>query len=91
MQEAGIMNFIRTLLIILAIYYALKIIGRYIFPIFMKKMMQNVEKKFNEQQGRTTSQNQNVKEGETIIDKAPNTHSKSNNDVGEYVDYEEVE
>lgn len=91
MQEAGIMNFIRTILIILAIYYALKIIGRYIFPIFMKKMMQNVEKKFSEQQGRTTSQNQNVKEGETIIDRTPNTRSKSNNDVGEYVDYEEVD
>ncbi|MET2985684.1 DUF4834 family protein [Aureibaculum conchae] len=91
MQEAGIMNFIRTILIILAIYYALKIIGRYVFPIFMNKMMQNVEKKFNEQQGRTASQNQNVKEGETVIDKTPNANSKSNSDVGEYVDYEDVE
>ena len=91
MQQAGLMNFIKTLLIILAIYYALKIIGRYVFPIFMKKMMQNVEKKFNEQQGRSTDQNRNVKEGETVIDKAPNTGAKSNNEVGEYVDFEDVE
>ena len=53
--------------------------------------MQNVEKKFNEQQGRATTQNQNVKEGETVVDKAPNTNIKRNNDVGEYVDYEDVE
>lgn len=91
MQEAGIMNFIRTILIILAIYYALKIIGRYVLPIFMKKMMQNVEKKFNEQQGRPTTHNQNVKEGETVIDKAPSTNAKSNGNVGEYVDFEDVE
>ena len=57
----------------------------------MKKMMQNVERKFNNQQGRTTNQNQHVKEGETVIDKAPNSTVKRNNDVGEYVDYEDVE
>ena len=85
------MGFVRTLLIILAIYYALKLIKRYVLPILMTKMMQNVEKKFNEQQGRATTQNQNVKEGETVVDKAPNTNIKRNNDVGEYVDYEDVE
>ncbi|MDY7396598.1 DUF4834 family protein [Aureibaculum sp. 2210JD6-5] len=85
------MGILRTILIILVVYYALKIIGRFVFPIFMKKMMNNVEKKFNEQQGRTTTKNENVKEGETVVDKAPNTNIKSNNDVGEYVDYEEVE
>ena len=85
------MNFIRTILIILVIYYTLKMIGRFVLPIFMKKMMQNVEKKFNDQHGRATSRNENVKEGETVIDKAPITKANSNNEVGEYVDYEDVE
>ena len=91
MQEAGLMNFIRTILIILLIYYALKIIGRYVFPIFLKKMMNNVEKKFNNQQFGDQGQKSSVKEGETVIDKAPNTKSNTNKDVGEYVDYEDVE
>ncbi len=90
MQEAGIMNFLRTILIIILIYYAFKIIARFILPLFLKKMMHNVEKKFTEQQQNTTHQT-HVKEGETVIDKTPNAHAKSNKDVGEYVDYEDIE
>ncbi|HBK70872.1 MAG TPA: DUF4834 domain-containing protein [Flavobacteriaceae bacterium] len=92
MQEAGLINFMKTILIIITIYYVLKIIGRLVFPLFLKKMMQKVEKKFNEQQQHQTNSNQTtMKEGETIVDKAPDTHSKSNKSVGEYVDYEDIE
>jgi len=91
MQQAGLMNFIRTILILALIYYAFKIIGRYVFPLILKKMMGKVEKKFNEQQHRKTSNQQPVKEGETVIDKTPNQAKKTNDQVGEYVDYEDVE
>jgi len=91
MQQAGLMNFIRTILILALIYYAFKIIGRYVFPLILKKMMGKVEKKFNEQQHRNTSNQQPVKEGETVIDKTPNQAKKTNDQVGEYVDYEDVE
>lgn len=91
MQQAGLVNFIRTILIIVIIYYALKFIGRIVFPMFFKRMMNNVEKKFNDQQSNNSTSERKVKEGETIIDKTPNQPSKSNNDVGEYVDYEDVE
>ena len=91
MQQAGLVNFIRTILIIVVIYYALKFIGRIVFPMFFKRMMNNVEKKFNEQQHKSPPTEKHVKEGETIIDKTPNQSAKSNNDVGEYIDYEDVE
>ena len=91
MQQAGLVNFIRTILIIVVIYYALKFIGRIVFPMFFKRMMNNVEKKFNEQQHKSSPTEKQVKEGETIIDKTPNQSGKSNNNVGEYVDYEDVE
>ena len=91
MQQAGLVNFIRTILIIVIIYYALKFIGRIVFPMFFKRMMNNVEKKFNDQQFNNSTSERKVKEGETIIDKTPNQSSKSNNDVGEYVDYEDVD
>ena len=54
-------------------------------------MMNNVEKKFNQQQHKNPTREQQVKEGETVIDKAPNQRTKSNNEVGDYVDYEDVE
>ena len=85
------MNLIRTILIIVLIYYALKMIGRFAFPLLLKKMMRNVEKKFNQQGQGSPSNQPPVKEGETVIDKTPNQAKKSNDDVGEYVDYEEVE
>ena len=51
--------------------------------------MQNVEKKFNQQH---TDNHQDIsKEGETIIDKKPIASKKRNDDVGEYVDFEEVD
>lgn len=91
MQEAGFVNFLRTILIILVVYYVLKVIMRFAFPYILKNFMGKVEKKFQEQQGQQQSNQQRTKVGETVIDKAPNTHRKSNDNVGEYVDYEDVE
>ncbi len=91
MQEAGVINFMKTILIIVAIYYIFKLIAKFVLPLFLKKMMQKVEKKFNEQQHQSSSNQTHAKEGETIVDKAPNTKAKSSKDVGEYVDYEDVE
>lgn len=90
MQEAGIMNLLRTILIILVIYYVFRLIARYVMPLILKKMVNNVEKKFNQQTRQYPPDNGHFKEGETVIDKKPREH-KSRNDVGEYVDYEEVE
>ena len=41
------------------------------------------------QQQRSTQQNANV--GETVVDKKPKTPKSSNNQVGEYVDFEEID
>jgi hypothetical protein len=90
MQEASFTGFLLTITYIILIYYGLKIIGRYIFPIFFQKIMKNVERKVKEQQGFQPPPD-HVKEGETIIDKKPAQNKESNKDVGEYIDYEEVD
>ncbi len=90
MQEAYFTGFLRTILIIILIYYGLKFVGKLLFPIFFQKMVKNVEKKVREQQGYQDPQN-NVKEGETTIDRKPTQNKESNNNVGEYIDYEEVD
>jgi len=91
MQQASLTGLAKTLFIIVLVYYGLKIIGRFVFPLLFKKVMGNVEKKFNEQQGRNATNQQPTKEGETVIDKAPRQTKKINDDAGEYVDYEEIE
>lgn len=90
MQEAGFLNFLRTILIIILIWYGLKLIGRYVFPIFFQKMVKNFEKKVREQQGFQQPVD-NSKEGETTIDKKPIQTKESNKNVGEYVDYEDID
>ncbi len=89
MQQAGLMNFIRTLLIILLIYYVFKILAKYLFPMFIKHIIHNAEKKYNNNQN--NSNNQQIKDGETVIDKAPKQKNRIDNNVGEYTDYEDVE
>ena len=83
---ADMVGLIRTILIIVMIYYGLKFLSRYVLPIvltnYIKKMQQN-------QQQRATEQNANV--GETVVDKKPKTPKSSNNQVGVYVDFEEID
>ena len=83
------MGLLRTVAIIIIIYYAFKFIGRYIMPLFLRKMVNNVEKKMRAQQ--ENQYKQDVGDiGETIIDKKPQNSKESNKNVGDYVDYEEV-
>jgi hypothetical protein len=81
------MGLLRTIAIIIIIYYAIKIVGRYIMPIFIKKVVSNVEKKYKQQQ---EQQEPEGKVGETIIEKKPPKVKESNKSVGDYVDYEDV-
>lgn len=91
MQEAGFMNLLRTLLILVVIYYAFKFLVRLFAPYLMKKMVSKMQENQNRANQRHQQQT-DVNEGETIIDRKPKSStSKSKNDVGEYVDFEEIE
>ena len=84
------MGLLRTLLIILLIYYGLKLVARFAFPHVMKRFTNNMEKRFNEQKDQMSRDHQQTKVGETVIDKAPRDQ-KGSQSVGEYVDFEEVD
>lgn len=79
------MGFLKTILIILLVYYLLKFLARVFGPILMKKAVHTMQQKAQQQY--TTK----AREGETVIDKKPNKQQQSNSDVGEYVDFEEIE
>lgn len=90
------MGLLRTILIILLFYFGFKILARLFAPLLVRFVAKKAEQKFGEQFGgfqNPTQQRaaQKQKEGETVIDKMPNQNKKSNDKVGEYVDYEEVD
>jgi hypothetical protein len=95
-QEASAMGLLRTILIILLVYFGIKILSRIFAPILLRFVAKKAEQKFGQQFGgfqnkNNQQQQQKQKEGETVIDKMPHQQKSSNSDVGEYVDYEEVD
>ena len=90
MQEAGLITFFRTIGIILLVIYGLKFIAKYVLPLLLKRAVNKAQERAQNQQRnyQDTPTKNNV--GETIIDKKPQQNSKSK-DMGEYVDFEEVE
>ena len=93
MQEAELMGLLRTLLIIVFVYYAFRFLARIFAPILMKKVVNKMQDKAQQQynQQNQYQQNSSTKEGETIIDRKPNSKTQGNNSVGEYVDFEEID
>jgi len=86
-------SFIKTLLILLLVYYGLKIIFRltkpYLVNYFIKKTNERFGQSFGGNPYNTSNNPEN--EGKVTIDKEPSNTKQSNPNVGEYVDYEEIE
>ena len=89
MFEASFTGVLKTILIILLVYFGLKILFRWFGPIllryFMKKMGKKFEQQFNQ---RPPSQ---TEKGKVTIDKKNSSRSASDKKVGEYIDYEEID
>lgn len=90
MQEASFSEVLRVVLIILLVYFGLKLIFRWFGPILLKyilrKVGKQVEKKFGQFHGEQKQQ-----PGEVSIDKKPKNGRRSDKDLGEYIDYEEID
>lgn len=90
------MGLLRTILIILLVYYGLKILSRIFAPVLMRFAAKKAQERFGQQFGGFQNQaqqrtEQKRKEGETVIDKMPNQAKSSNEKVGEYIDFEEID
>lgn len=91
LQEASLTGFLRTILIILLVYYAVKILTRMFAPYLVRYMSKKMQQRYGGQFQQNQEPRQRYKEGETIIDKMPEKESSSNKKVGEYIDYEEID
>tara|TARA_R110002124_G_scaffold137727_2_gene300711 strand:+ start:2450 stop:2701 length:252 start_codon:yes stop_codon:yes gene_type:complete len=83
------MGLLRTIVIILLVIYGFKFLTKLFAPYLMKRMVNKMQEKAKNQH--RNQQQSDVKVGETVIDKKPQNSNNSNNSVGEYVDYEEVD
>jgi hypothetical protein len=81
----SISSFLRTLGIIVIIYYGLKFLGRLLFPIVVKKAVNNMQAR------QTQYQRDQKREGEVTIEKDKQRTARNYNTEGEYVDFEEVD
>ena len=77
-----LVNFFRTLLIILIVYYGIKIIRRVVLPL-----LSNQPKQPNQPNPRRNQR----PEGDVRVEKNQQYDSRISKDEGEYVDFEEID
>lgn len=83
-------SIIKTVLIIMLVYFGLKFLFRWLGPIVLRYFLKKVGRKF-EQQFRQQASGTREKKKESTIKKKPTGKRRSNKKVGEYIDYEEID
>jgi membrane-anchored glycerophosphoryl diester phosphodiesterase (GDPDase) len=84
-----IVGFVRTLLFIAIVYFAIKLFTRYVLPLILENKVKQMQQRMHEQQRK--QEYKNKREGEVTIE-----YERKNNNIrgqgeGEYVDFEEVD
>tara|TARA_R110002072_G_scaffold118631_1_gene250634 strand:+ start:40394 stop:40654 length:261 start_codon:yes stop_codon:yes gene_type:complete len=85
------MTFLKTILIILLVYFGLKFLIKFITPYLMRYVAKKAGQKFEQAFGVNPNDSKRTSEGDISIDKMPSRNKRSTNTVGEYVDFEEVD
>ncbi len=78
-------NFLKTVGIIVILYYGFKFVGRLLFPVLVKKAVNNMQAR------QSSYRTEQKPEGEVTIEKKHGQQGRHARSDGEYVDFEEVE
>ncbi|WP_447637538.1 DUF4834 family protein [Flavobacterium microcysteis] len=92
MQFASLNGVLRTLFILVCIYYGIRLLARIFFPIMVRTVVQKAEQTFQQQQ--QNYQRQNSQNDFVNVDTNANRRSdrpRETKKVGEYIDYEEID
>ena len=87
--QASATGLFRTIFIILIIYFLFRILSRFVFPWIAAWWLRRFERNFFERNPHLRREEQR-KEGEVHIDYMPPGTSKTGDDDGEYIDYQEI-
>ena len=82
-------NFLKTLFIIVIVYYGIRLISRYLLPILVDKGLKNMQQKMQDQQRQ--GQRSTRPPGDVTIEYNNRAGKNSSQTKGDYVDFEEVE
>ena len=85
-QTASFIGLIKTLLTIALIYIIIKYIIRLFAPFIIGSSIHKLSNKYNQ----NSSYDSNKSEGDVTIEKST-IKNQSTNDLGDYVDYEEID
>lgn len=88
------MAFLKTVLIIIMVYYLFKILARLFAPKIINYAAKKTEAHFKEQFGQFKQQSQPQDEervGDVIIKKKPTKKGTTSENVGDYIDFEEID
>lgn len=88
MQYADLGSVLRTILTIVCIYYLLKFIGKLLFPIMVKSVVEKAQENFQQQQNYQRNQNS---QADFVNTNAKSDKPREKKKVGEYIDYEEID
>ena len=86
------MSLLKTILIILLVYYLFKILAKWFGPKLFGYAARKTEAHFREQFGQFGNQSSSEEQiGDIIIDKKSTKKSNTSKKVGDYIDFEEIE
>ena len=82
----------KELAIILLTYFLIKYLFRIFAPFLIKRFADRMQDRFNQQFNQQYQHDsQNNKEGDVTIESNPLGNKNKKNDIGEFIDFEEVD
>lgn len=84
MQTASLAGILRTLVILILIYYAIKFLFRLLAPIILEQAVKKAQQNMYDRQQQYNNMQQQPYN-------APHEKPKEKKKVGEYIDYEEID
>lgn len=83
---------LQTILIVVLVYYALKLLAKWLMPRILNYAVKKTQERFGEQFGNYQDFSKRpTEEGETTLSKKPVRKSNPSKKVGEYIDFEEID
>ena len=89
MQEASIQGLFKTIIYIVGFYYVVKFLGRIFMPMILKQMVNKAQENFAKQQEQY--QQHYTNQTTSNFTQSNNTNPKPKKQIGDYIDFEEVE
>ncbi|MGX1930385.1 DUF4834 family protein [Flagellimonas sp. 2504JD4-2] len=86
------MVLLQTILVVILVYYAVKLLAKWLAPKLLNYAVKKTQQRFGEQFGNYQDFGNNTpNEGETTVSKKPFKKSNPSKKVGEYIDFEEID